>query len=90
MRRREFITFLCSAATTWPLGAYAQQPDGVRRIGVLMPLVESDPSIKRQLAAFVIERVARVGSTRSRTACGGTATTCGGRWRSTTEVRYSG
>ena len=37
----------------WPLAARAQQPDGVRRIGVLMPLAATDPAIKRQLAAFV-------------------------------------
>jgi len=35
MIRREFITLICGAAAM-PLAAHAQQPDRMRRIGVLM------------------------------------------------------
>ena len=52
IRRREFISLLGSAAFAWPLPARAQQPDRMRRIGVLMGLSEDDPDTKARLAKF--------------------------------------
>jgi putative tryptophan/tyrosine transport system substrate-binding protein len=42
LRRREFVTVLAGVAT-WPLAGHAQQPERMRRIGVLMIWCESDP-----------------------------------------------
>ena len=53
MKRREFITLLCGAATTWPLAAHAQQPERMRRIGVLMGRSANDPEGQAFVAAFL-------------------------------------
>jgi putative tryptophan/tyrosine transport system substrate-binding protein len=52
MRRREFIAALGGAAA-WPLAARAQQPEGMRRIGVLLNATADDPEYQARLGAFL-------------------------------------
>jgi len=49
-RRRDFITLAGGAAAAWPLAAWAQQGERMRRVGVLMPTVGDTAQVS--LAAF--------------------------------------
>jgi putative ABC transport system substrate-binding protein len=42
MRRRAFLAAAAGGAAAWPLAGHAQQPERMRRVGVLMPGPEND------------------------------------------------
>jgi hypothetical protein len=64
-KRREFITLLGGAAAAWPLSARAQQPERMRRIGVLMSLAADDPQGPARAEAF-LQGLQQLGWTDSR------------------------
>src|SRR5262245_31478109 len=60
--RREFITLLGGAAVAWPVAARAQQPERMRRIGVLIAATADDPEYQARIGAFR-QTLARLGWT---------------------------
>ena len=63
--RREFITLLSGAAAAWPLAARAQQPERMRRIGVLLPAAADDAEFQARVGAF-LQGLAQLGWTDGR------------------------
>jgi hypothetical protein len=53
MRRRDFIAFLGSTAAGWPLDAFAQHGERMRRIGVLLSYAGDDPEAFASVGAFL-------------------------------------
>jgi putative ABC transport system substrate-binding protein len=52
VRRRDFIKAIAGSSLAWPVVAHAQQPDRMRRVGVLMGYSESDREGQAFVAAF--------------------------------------
>jgi putative ABC transport system substrate-binding protein len=63
MRRRHFIALFAGTAAAWPLAAGAQQPDRVRRVGILNALVEAEAEAQNR---GLLEGLAQLGWTEGR------------------------
>ena len=53
MRRRQFITLIGSAAVAWPFAVRAQQPERMRRIGILLPATSDDAEFQAWVGSFL-------------------------------------
>jgi len=66
MRRREFITLLSGATVAWPLAARGQQPERMRRIGVLTSGADADDPDGRARSAAFLQGLQQLGWTDGR------------------------
>jgi putative tryptophan/tyrosine transport system substrate-binding protein len=64
--RRKFLATLGGATVAWPLTARTQQPERMRRIGVLMGQAEDDPGNRPRVAAFE-QTLGKLGWSKGRT-----------------------
>jgi ABC-type uncharacterized transport system substrate-binding protein len=60
LKRREFIALVGGVAAAWPLGARAQQPEQMRRIGILMNRTADSPEGQRRVAV-ILQRLRQLG-----------------------------
>src|SRR5215469_9992549 len=54
MKRRCVLALLGAGVISWPVASRAQQPGGVRRLGLLLPYVQSDPQAQARVSAFMV------------------------------------
>jgi putative tryptophan/tyrosine transport system substrate-binding protein len=53
VRRRDFIKVVAGSAATWPLAARAEQPERMRRIGILLAATADDAEFQAWVGAFL-------------------------------------